>query len=111
MFLGSGERKESNNHQISRIDEKKIFHEIDLHQCLESRNKTFLGYGGGNASNSQQLAKIGEKKIFHEYDVHYVQKVAIKRFWAQEAELSLTTTSSLESERRKFFMNSRYIMS
>ena len=32
----------------------------------------------------------GEKIIFHELDVHHVQKVGIKRFWAQEVEMSLT---------------------
>ena len=58
-----------------------------------------------------QLARIGEKKIFHELDVHHVQKLAIKLFWAQGAEMSLTAISTLESARRKFFMKSRYIMS
>ena len=53
----------------------------------------------------------GEKKIFHEVDVHHVQKVGIKRFWAQEAEMSLTAISLLESARGKFFMNSTYIKS
>ena len=67
--------------------------------------------GGRNESNSHQIARIGEKKIFHELDVHHVQKVGIKRFWAQEAEMSLTTISSLESARENFFMNSTYIMS
>ena len=38
-------------------------------------------------------------------------KVGIKRFWAQEAKMSLTANSSLESARGKFFMNSTYIMS
>ena len=57
-------------------------------------------------SNIHQLARIGEKKIFHELDVHYVQKVGINRFWAQESEMSLTAISSLESARRKIFMNS-----
>ena len=65
---------------------------------------------GRNESNRHQLARIGEKKIFHELDVHQVYKVGIKRFWAQEAEMSLTGISSLESARRKFFMNSRYIV-
>ena len=78
---------------------------------LESRNQTFLGSGARNDSNSQQLARIGEKKIFHEHDVHHVQKVGIKRFWAQETEMTLTANSSKESARRKFFMNSTYIMS
>ena len=70
-----------------------------------------MGSGGRNESNSNQLARIGEKKIFHELEVHYVQKVGIKRFWAQEAKVSLTAISSLESARRKFFMTTTYIMS
>ena len=58
--------------------------------CLESRNQTFLGSGGRNESNNHQLARIGEKKIFHQFDVHHVLKVGMKRFWAQEAEMSPT---------------------
>ena len=65
-----------------------------------------MGSGGRNESNSHQLARIGEKKIFYELDVHHVYKEGIKRFWAQEAEMSLTTIRTLESARRKFFMNS-----
>ena len=30
-FLGSGGRNESNSHPLARIDEKKIFHETDVH--------------------------------------------------------------------------------
>ena len=29
--LGSGGRNESNSHPLVRIDEKKIFHELDVH--------------------------------------------------------------------------------
>ena len=65
----------------------------------------FLDSGGRNESNSHQLALIEEKRIFHELDVHHVQKVGIKRFWAQEAEMSPTAISSLELTRKKFFMN------
>ena len=39
---------------------------------------------------------------FYELDVHDISKVGIKRFWAQEAEMSLTAISSLESARKKF---------
>ena len=42
------------------------------------------------------------KKNFHELDVHHVQKVEIKRFWAQEAEMTLTPISSLESATKNF---------
>ena len=147
-FLGSGGRNESNSHQLARIRQRKIFHELDVHHveklgikrfwaqaaemsltairslesarrkffmnstsCLESRNETFLGSGGRNESNSHQLARIRQRKIFHELDVHHVEKLGIKRFWAQAAEMSLTAIRSLESARRKFFMNSTYIMS
>ena len=30
-FLGSGDRNESNRHQLAPIAEKKIFHELDVH--------------------------------------------------------------------------------
>ena len=66
---------------------------------------------GRNESNSHKLARIGEKKIFHEHDVHHVEKVGNKRFWAEEAEKSLTAISSLQSARRKFIMKPTYTMS
>ena len=52
-----------------------------------------MGSGGENESNTHQFARIGEKKISHEFDVHDVCKAGIKRFWAQEAEMSLTRIS------------------
>ena len=52
-----------------------------------------MGSGSRNESNSYQLAGIGEKKIFQDLDVHHVKKVGFKRFWAQEAEMSLTAIS------------------
>ena len=148
-FLGSGYQNESNSHQLARIDEKKIFHELDVHHvykvgitcfwaqdakmsltairslesvrrkfswtrrtsCLQSRNHLFLGSGCQNESNSHQLARIGENKIFHELDVHHVYKVGITCFWAQDAKMCLTANTPLESARRKYFMNSTYIMS
>ena len=65
-----------------------------------------MGLGGENESNSHKLALIGEKKIFHEHDAEHVEKFGIRRFWAQEAEMSLTANSLFQSDRRKFFMNS-----
>ena len=78
---------------------------------LQSGNHLFLGSGCQNESNSQYPSRIGEKKIFHELDVHHVYKVGITCFWAQDAKMSLTANTPLESARRKFFMNSTYIMS
>ena len=70
-----------------------------------------MGNGGRNESNSHELAAINENKIFHELDVHHVKKVGFERFCAQEAEMILTAMCLVESTRRKFFMNSTYIMS
>ena len=70
-----------------------------------------MGSKGRNKSDSHQLVRIGEKKIFHELDVHHVYKGGMKRFWADEAEMSLRAISLCESARSKFFMNSTYIMS
>ena len=58
-----------------------------------------------------QLAQVGENKIFYELDVYHVQKVGIKRFWAQDAKMSPAAMSWLEWARRKFFINWTYIMS
>ena len=52
-----------------------------------------MGSVARNESNSHQDAGISEKKVFHETDVHNVYKVGIKRFCAQEAEMSLEPTA------------------
>ena len=72
MFLDSGGRNESNSHQLARIEEKRIFHELDVHHVQKVKNQTFLCSGGRNESNSHQLARIEEKGIFHEHDLHHV---------------------------------------
>ena len=76
--MGSGGRNESTSHQLARIDEKKIFHELDLHHVKKVGMKRFwaqegkMSSGRRNESNSHQLLRIGEKKIFHQLDVHHV---------------------------------------
>ena len=61
-----------------------------------------MSSGGRNESNSNQLAAIGEKKIFHKFDVHHVQTAGIKRFWAQQVEISLTAMSSPNRQDKNF---------
>ena len=76
--MGSGGRNESNSHQPARIDERKIFHELDVHHVKKVGMKRFwaqegeMSSGGRNESNSHQLVRICEKKIFHQLDVHHV---------------------------------------
>ena len=35
MFLVSGYQNESNSHQLARIGEEKIFHEVDVHHVYK----------------------------------------------------------------------------
>ena len=70
--------------------------------CLESSNETFLGSGGRNESNTHQFIRINLKKFSHEFDVHDVYKVGIKRFCAQEAEMSQTANSSPNRREENF---------
>ena len=79
MFLPPEGRNESNSHQLVPTSEMKILHQQGVHH--------------------EQLARIGEKKIFHEDHAHHVQKVGIKRFWAQKAEMSPTAISLFEQAR------------
>ena len=71
----------------------------------------FLESGCQNEYHSHELAPIGGKKIFHELDVQHVYKVRITCFWNQDAKMSLTPMTMLQTARRKIFMNSTYIMS
>ena len=67
--MSSGSRNESNSHQLARIGEKKSFHELNVHHLCKAGMRPF-GLG-----------------------VHRVYKVGIKRFRAQEAEMSQTSIS------------------
>ena len=111
MFLGSGCQNESNSHQLARIGEKKIFHELDVHHVYKVGITCFWAQDAKMSLTAISSLESVRKKFFHEHDVHYVYKVGITCFWAQDAKMSLTAISSLESARRKFFMNSTYIMS
>ena len=110
MFLGSGCQNESNSHQLAGIGEKKIFHELDVHHVYKVLITCFSAQDAKMSLTDSSSLEC-EEKIFHELDVHHVYKVRITCFWAQDAKMSLTAISSLESARRKYFMNSTYIMS
>ena len=100
-FLGSGRWNDSNTHQFAQIGEKKLSSTRGT-SCLESGNQTFLDSLGRNDSNTYQFAPIGEKKIFMNSTYIMSRKVESNLFRAQEAEMTLTPISSLESARKNF---------
>ena len=59
----------------------------------------YVSSEGPNESNSHYLVATSEMKIFYAHDLHHVQKVGIKRFCAQRAEISLTAVSLFQQAR------------
>ena len=108
--MGSGCQNESNSDQLAGVSGKKIFHELDVHHVYKVGITCFWAQDAKMSLTASSSLEC-EKKIFHELDVHHVHKVGITCLWAQDAKMCLTAISSLESARRKFFMNSTYIMS
>ena len=108
--MGSGYQNESNSHQLARIGEKKIFHELDVHHVYKVGISCFWARDAKMCLTAMSSLESARKEFF-ELDVHHVYKVGITCFWAQELKMSLTAISSVESAKRKFFMNSTYIMS
>ena len=109
--MGSGCQNESNSHQLARIAEKKIFHELDVHHVYKVGITCFWAQDAKMSLTAISSLESARKKFFNELDVHHVCTVGITCFWAYDAKMSLTAISSLESARRKFFVNSTYIMS
>ena len=55
------------------------------------------------SASSHQLARIGARRKFFMNSKYIMStKVGISRFWAQDAKMSLTAISSLESARGKY---------
>ena len=69
--MGSVGRNDFNNHQLARIGQKKIFHELDVHHAHIVVIKRCWAQEA-KMSPSYHLVRIGEKKIFGELDVHHV---------------------------------------
>ena len=87
-----------------------MFHELDVHHVYKVGITSFWAQDAKMSLTASSSLEC-EQKIFHELDAHHIYKVGITCFWAVDAKMSLTAISSLESGRRKFFMNSTYMMS
>ena len=98
--MGSGCQNESNSHQLARIGEKNIFHELDVHHVYKVGITCFWAQDAKMSLTAISSLESARRYIFHELDVHHVYKVGITCFWAQDDKMSLTVISSLESARR-----------
>ena len=95
MFLGSGCQNESNSHQLARIGEKKIFHELDVHHVYKVGITCFWSQ---DAKMSLTAISSVECQKKNELNAHHVYKVGITCFWAQDAKMSLKAMSSNRRE-------------
>ena len=60
--MGSGGRNESNSHQLARIGERKLFHELDVHHVSKVGINRFWAHEAEmNLTAIRSLESAGEK--------------------------------------------------
>ena len=64
MFLDSGGRNESNSHQLARIEEKRIFHELDVHHVRKVGIKRFCAQEAETSLTAISSLKSARRKLF-----------------------------------------------
>ena len=62
--MGSGGRNESNRHQLARIGEKKIFHELDVHHVYKVGFKRFCAQEAEMSLIAMSLLESARRKFF-----------------------------------------------
>ena len=62
--MGSGGRIESNSHELSRIGEKKIFHELDVHHVYKVGIKRFCAKDAELSLHPISFLESARRKFF-----------------------------------------------
>ena len=62
--MGSGDRNDFNSHQLSRIGEKKIFHELDVHHFYKTGIKRFWAGETEMTLTAISLLESARRKFF-----------------------------------------------
>ena len=62
--MGSGGRNESNSHELARIGEKKIFHELDVHHVQKVGFKRFWAMEAEMSPTAMNLLQSARRKFF-----------------------------------------------
>ena len=63
-FSGSGGRNESNSHELARIGEKKIFHELDVHHVYKVGFTRFFAKEAEMSLIAMSLLESARRKFF-----------------------------------------------
>ena len=70
--MGSEVQNESISHQLARIGDKEVFHELDVHHVKKEGITRFWTQDAKMSLTANSSLELCEKKIFHELDVHHV---------------------------------------
>ena len=62
--MGSGGRNESNSHQLTRMGDKKIFHELDVHDVSKEGINQFWAREAEMSLTAMSSVESGRKKFF-----------------------------------------------
>ena len=62
--MSSGSRNESNSHQLTRIGEKKSFHELDVHHLYKVGMKPFWAEEAEMSLTAISSPKSARRKLF-----------------------------------------------
>ena len=64
MFLDTGGQNESNSHQLARIGEKKIFHELDVQHVYNVGITCFLNQDAKMSATPISSLELARRKLF-----------------------------------------------
>ena len=101
LFLGWGCQNESNSHQLARIGEKKIFHELDVYDVYKVGISCFWAQDSKMSLTAISSLEWAKRKFSWTRRTLCLQR-RNHLFLGHEAKMSLTTIRSLVSARRKF---------
>ena len=62
--MRSGDRKECNSHQLTRIGERKIFHELDVHHVKKVGIKRFSAKEAEMSLTAMSSLESGRREFF-----------------------------------------------
>ena len=62
--MGSASRNETNNHQLARIGERELFHELDVHHVWKVEIKRFLTQEAEMSLTAIRSLESARRKFF-----------------------------------------------
>ena len=110
LSLGSGCQNESNSHQLGRIGEKKIFHELDVYHVYKVGITFFWAHEAKMSVTTIRSLELARRKFSWTRRTSCLQR-RIHLFWGSGLQNESNSHQLAGIGEKKIFMNSTYIMS